>query len=99
VVEEILSGGYVAQALVSPSERQHQASASGALKVDIRTYVYDGHVQLLAARLYRGQTTNFRTPGGGFAPVFFLSESRLARLQSRPAPECIQPCGARPATE
>jgi hypothetical protein len=26
-------------------------------------------VQLLAARLYQGQTTNMRTPGGGFAPV------------------------------
>ena len=24
---------------------------------------------LLAARLYQGQTTNLRTPGGGFAPV------------------------------
>ena len=27
-------------------------------------------VQWLAARLYQGQTTNFRTPGGGFAPVY-----------------------------
>lgn len=25
---------------------------------------------LVAARLYQGQTTNFRTAGGGFAPVF-----------------------------
>ena len=40
------------------------------LKFDIRAFVYDGCVQLLAARLYAGQTTNFRTPGGGFAPVF-----------------------------
>ena len=32
-------------------------------------YVYRGDVQLVTARLYRGQTTNFRTPGGGFAPV------------------------------
>ena len=24
----------------------------------------------MAARLYQGQTTNFRTPGGGFAPVY-----------------------------
>jgi hypothetical protein len=24
----------------------------------------------VAARLYQGQTTNFRTAGGGFAPVF-----------------------------
>jgi hypothetical protein len=26
-------------------------------------------VHLVAARLWAGQTTNFRTPGGGFAPV------------------------------
>jgi len=29
-------------------------------------------MQWVAARLYRGQTTNFRTPGGGFAPVYRL---------------------------
>ena len=40
------------------------------LKLDIRAYAYMGQIQLVAARLYMGQTTNFRTPGGGFAPVF-----------------------------
>ena len=44
--------------------------APQALKFDIRNYVYDGAVQFVTARLYQGQTTNFRTPGGGFAPVF-----------------------------
>jgi hypothetical protein len=39
------------------------------LKVDIRLYTYDGAVLLKASRLYQGQTTNMRTPGGGFAPV------------------------------
>lgn len=39
-------------------------------KYDLRNYVYDGAVQWVAARLYQGQTTNFRTPGGGFAPVY-----------------------------
>jgi hypothetical protein len=39
------------------------------MKVDVRNYVYAGAVQLIAARLYQGQTTNFRTEGGGFAPV------------------------------
>jgi hypothetical protein len=37
--------------------------------VDVRNYAYDGTVKLVAARLYQGQTTNFRTAGGGFAPV------------------------------
>jgi hypothetical protein len=39
------------------------------MKVDVRNYTYAGQVLLSAARLYQGQTTNFRTPGGGFAPV------------------------------
>ena len=39
------------------------------LKVDIRLYTYYGAVLLTAARLYQGQTTNMRTPSGGFAPV------------------------------
>jgi hypothetical protein len=40
------------------------------LKFDLRDYTYDGQVQWVAARLYQGQTTNFRTPGGGVAPVY-----------------------------
>ena len=71
VFAEILQGNYIAQDIVPPS--LHPAEVDGSLqsmKVDVRSYVYEGHVQLLAARLYQGQTTNFRTPGGGFAPVF-----------------------------
>jgi hypothetical protein len=64
---EILAGTYVAQELVLPSERKIGPEAS--LKMDVRNYVYEGNVQLLAARLYQGQTTNMRTAGGGFAPV------------------------------
>jgi len=70
VWEEIAAGTYVAQALVAPSERHvADAKAATALKVDVRNYPYAGAVKLVAARLYQGQTTNFRTPGGGFAPV------------------------------
>lgn len=67
VWEEVVAGRYVAQALVPPSERH--IAPDTALKVDVRNYVYGGRVQLLAARLYQGQTTNMRTAGGGFAPV------------------------------
>ena len=71
VWEEMLKSTYVAQALVAPSERQVAGIATAAaLKADIRNYAYAGLVKLVAARLYQGQTTNFRTPGGGFAPVF-----------------------------
>ncbi len=71
VWEEILQGDYVAQQQVPPSERGILVDEEKtSLKMDIRAYVYAGKIQLLAARLYQGQTTNFRTQGGGFAPVF-----------------------------
>jgi len=44
------------------------------MKFDLRAYAYAGEVQWNAARVYQGQTTNFRTEGGGFAPVFTLGE-------------------------
>lgn len=67
---EILTGDFVAQALVPPGERLTEVDGIQAdLKFDVRAYTYDGKVLLLAARMYSGQTTNFRTPGGGFAPV------------------------------
>jgi hypothetical protein len=71
VWQEILAGGYVAQALVAPGGRvTSNREPVQVLKFDLRDYTYDGHVQWVAARLYQGQTTNFRTPGGGFAPVY-----------------------------
>jgi hypothetical protein len=73
VWQEILEGGYIAQALVAPGERALSAAESpNILKFDLRNYVYDGQEQWVAARLYQGQTTNFRTAGGGFSPVIEL---------------------------
>jgi hypothetical protein len=70
VFDEILSADYVAQRLAVPGECVARAGdAVVNLKYDVRCYVYDGQIQLVAARLYQGQTTNFRTPGGGFALV------------------------------
>jgi len=51
------------------------------LKFDLRNYTYAGEVQWIAARTYQGQTTNFRTPGGGFAPVYALDNTLAERLQ------------------
>jgi len=66
-----LQGDYVAQKLAPPGERALCVNGTDALslKYDVRCYVYNGQIQLVAARLYQGQTTNFRTPGGGFALV------------------------------
>ena len=74
VWDEMAGGIYVAQQVVPPGVR-HVSAADPPLKADIRCYAYRGRPVSFAARLYQGQTTNFRTPGGGFAPVLTLSGS------------------------
>ena len=70
---EIARGGYVAQAFAAPGHRMIEIDgAPVSRKMDVRLYTYDGKMLLSAARLYQGQTTNFRTPGGGFAPVLVV---------------------------
>lgn len=91
VWNNILAGGFIAQALVPPSERLVDVDGVPTrLKLDLRAYTFRGRVQLLAARTYTGQTTNFRTAGGGFSPVVVLPalEGRL------PAPGLAGPTGA-----
>ena len=67
----ILEGDYIAQALVPPTVRAVTVDQEPVtLKYDVRLYTYAGKTLLLAARVYQGQTTNFRTSGGGFAPVY-----------------------------
>lgn len=71
VWDAVRQGGYIAQELAVPSERRIRIDGEiKALKLDVRLYTYGGSPLLTAARVYQGQTTNFRTPGGGFAPVF-----------------------------
>lgn len=86
VWQDILAGDYVAQAIVVPGQRANGKRESPIpLKFDIRCYAYDGQVQWTAARLYQGQTTNFRTPGGGFAPVYGLPDEEIEC--------CVEACG------
>jgi hypothetical protein len=71
--ERILANRYVAQAVAPTSTRRVVVDdGESDLRVDVRNYCQQGTTLLRAARLYRGQTTNFRTPGGGFAPVLAL---------------------------
>jgi len=73
VWQDVQQGGYIAQALAQPSERRIRIDGeTRSFKLDVRVYTYDGKALLTAARIYQGQTTNFRTPGGGFAPVFVI---------------------------
>lgn len=82
---DIIQGGYVAQEFAPPGERMVRIDGiPETRKVDIRLYVYNGEILLTAARLYQGQTTNFRTPGGGFAPVFAIQ---------REIPKAASDCG------
>jgi len=75
VFEEILQGDYVAQTLVPPSERHLSLdNQKVALKLDLRLYTYGEQILLASSRLYQGQTTNFRTVGGGFARVVIIAD-------------------------
>jgi hypothetical protein len=74
---DVMRGDYIAQAIAPPGERRRgNTPGSEFFKLDVRSYAYDGVQQLLAARLYQGQTTNFRSAGGGFAPVYVLDDRR-----------------------
>ena len=75
VWQEVLAGDFVAQAYAPPGQRVVAVDGVDvALKFDIRAYTYEGKIQLLTARTYSGQTTNFRTPGGGFSPVLVVPQ-------------------------
>ncbi|HOZ66403.1 MAG TPA: hypothetical protein PLH13_03105 [Burkholderiaceae bacterium] len=79
VWNEILQGSwgsYVAQQLVPAGHRLVNVDGVATnLKFDVRAYTYGGRIQLLAARIYQGQTTNFRTEGGGFSPVVVVPDT------------------------
>lgn len=83
VWKEIVAGDYLAQALVTPGLRSvPDPQVQTALKFDVRAYAYAGKVQLLSARMYSGQTTNFRTQGGGFAPVVVVAPETAERYRA-----------------
>lgn len=63
--EIIESNAYLAQEIIPPSEHLLK-NINAVMKADFRCYCYNGKIQLVAARLYQGQTTNFRTENGGF---------------------------------
>ena len=55
------------QEFVPPS--QISVNEDTAMKADFRLFTYRDRILCAAARLYQGQVTNMRTPGGGFAAV------------------------------
>lgn len=70
VFDEIVGQGFLAQEFV-PAPELEITTPEGPIKFkyDLRFYVYRDQVSFGVARLYQGQTTNLRTPYGGFAPL------------------------------
>ncbi|TGK13193.1 circularly permuted ATPgrasp domain protein [Leptospira fletcheri] len=72
---EIVQGEYISQEFIPPSKRITSVSGQEMdLKMDVRAYIYRDEILLLASRLYQGQTTNFRTLGGGFSPLYVVPD-------------------------
>jgi hypothetical protein len=65
--DQLAPAGTLVQRLVPPSTTE--VPGFGMMKTDIRLFAYRDRVLGVTARLYRGQVTNLRTPGGGFAAV------------------------------
>ena len=49
-------------------------------KFDLRAFSYGENVQLIIARCYKGQLTNFKTFGGGMAPVTISDNTKTVIL-------------------
>lgn len=66
VLEELYSKDYLVQEFL----RAPEVSINNEnYKYDIRFYAYKDEIQLVSARVYRGQVTNFRTEGNGICTV------------------------------
>ncbi len=70
IIERFWNDGGLAQELCpAPTVMLTTGNEELSWKYDIRAYAFKDEMQLLCARLYRGQVTNFNTKGGGFAPL------------------------------
>lgn len=75
--EIVAAGNFVAQRAVAPGEVEVATNAGPCrMKFDVRAIAYRDEILLLGARVYRGQVTNLRTPGGGFSAVCVVRRPR-----------------------
>ena len=76
-LEEIAAqGGYLAQRHIEPGAVTVATdTGSQRMKFDVRAYAYREEVLLLGARVYQGQVTNLRTPGGGFSAICVVRDT------------------------
>jgi hypothetical protein len=70
-LDEIASDpSYLAQRRVEPGVVAVETiDGPQSMKFDVRAYAYRDEVLLLGARVYQGQVTNLRSPGGGFSAI------------------------------
>lgn len=70
VFDEVTNANFIAQQLSVPSEIAVEIdSVKQQFKYDLRCFAYRDELQLIVARIYQGQMTNLKTPGGGFACI------------------------------
>jgi len=74
VWEHICQHHYIAQEICPAPKVSLQVNGAEPqeYKFDLRFFVYGSEIRFLAPRFYQGQTTNFRTPLGGFGAVCLL---------------------------
>ena len=66
VLEDIYTKDYLVQEFLKPPETTIE---NELFKYDVRFYVYRDEIQLVSARVYQGQVTNFRAEGAGICTV------------------------------
>ncbi|MEZ4871887.1 MAG: hypothetical protein R2827_06515 [Bdellovibrionales bacterium] len=67
--EEILKSKILVQEFLPPDKAYYEGDE---WKYDIRAFVFGGKVQLCAARVFKGQVTNFRTERSGFSHIHWI---------------------------
>ncbi len=61
---------FLAQRWVAPGTTSVRTpEGDQKMKFDVRSYAYRDEILLLGARVYEGQVTNMRSPGGGFSAI------------------------------
>ena len=64
----------IQQYVPAPKTIFESDETSADWKYDLRAYAYGGEVQMLVARIYQGQITNFNQAYGGYCPIFVRRE-------------------------
>lgn len=78
VWEHILTHNYIAQELC-PAPKVSVSIDNAApveYKFDLRFFVFGDEIRLVGARFFQGQTTNFKTPLGGFGSVLITDSAQ-----------------------